>query len=196
MWWTAEEGHLVWHKWLGLILLALLVYRLIWGVIGPASARLLPLIPKPAALLGYIRSLTKRPYVSALGHNPLGGLSVLALLTLLILQAGSGLFAVDVDGLASGWFGRFVSFDTGRAFSDFHEASCDVLLAFIVLHISAIALYAVVLRANLVGPMVTGYQSRTSVPEGHGPVTVSPIRFGVAVLIALATAWLIVWFGS
>lgn len=195
MWWTGEEGYMVWHKWLGVGLAALLVYRLSWGLIGPATARLTALIPKPAELVGYIRSLTTRPYVRALGHNPLGGLSVLALLALLTVQIGSGLFAVDVDGLASGWFGHVVSFDTGRAFSDFHEISFNALLTFIALHVIAVGLYTFVLRANLIGPMVTGYQSRDGAPDRYTPPSISPVRFGVSILAAAAVAGLIVWLG-
>ncbi|MEL6829962.1 MAG: cytochrome b/b6 domain-containing protein, partial [Pseudomonadota bacterium] len=81
MWWTAEQGFMGWHKWLGLGLIGLLVYRLVWGVIGPKSARLFRLVPGPKSLVGYIKTLNDRPYVPAMGHNPLGGLSVLALLT-------------------------------------------------------------------------------------------------------------------
>ncbi len=195
MWWTADQGHMVWHKWLGLLLLALLVYRLIWGFIGPASARLLPLLPKPRALLRYAGSLKKRPYTRWPGHNPLGGLSVLALLGLLILQVGSGLFAIDVDGLASGWFGHVVSFETGRNISGLHEACFNLLVALIALHLIAIAAYYLLLRVNLVGPMVTGRQSRPSFPKGYIPAKVSVIRFGVAVSSAALSAWLVVWFG-
>ncbi|MDJ0920745.1 MAG: cytochrome b/b6 domain-containing protein [Henriciella sp.] len=194
--WTAREGHMVAHKWIGLALLTLLIYRLIWGVIGPKSARLLPLLPRPRAVLGYVRKLGQRPYVPALGHNPLGGLSVLALLGLLMFQVGSGLFAVDVDGMASGWFGRFVSFDAGRNIADLHGTSVRFLIAFILLHIVAITLYGILLRANLIGPMVTGDQKRTDVPEDYVPAQVPVVRFIIAVLIAAGAAWLVVSFGS
>lgn len=195
MWWTAEQGHMLWHKWLGLLLLALLIYRLIWGVIGPLSARLLPLFAKPRELVRYVGALRTRPYIRLLGHNPLGGLSVLALLGLLGVQVGTGLFTVDVDGLASGWFGHFVSFESGRVMADFHEISFNILLALIALHLSAIVFYALILRANLIGPMVSGYQVRSKLPEGHIPLNVSYTRFGFAVFGAVISAALVVWFG-
>ncbi len=195
MWWTAEQGYMLWHKWLGLLLLAMLVYRLIWGVIGPVSARLLPLFTKPHELVRYVGALRKRPYIRSLGHNPLGGFSVLALLGLLGFQVGTGLFTVDVDGLASGWFGHFVSFEFGRIMADFHEISFNILLALIALHLSAIAFYALILRANLIGPMVHGYQARSDIPEGYIPTSVSYIRFGFAIFGAVLSAAIVVWFG-
>lgn len=186
---------MVWHKRLGLILIGLLVYRVVWGLIGPSSARLLPLLPRPRALLDYIRSLKARPYTRSLGHNPIGGLSVLALLGVLIFQTGTGLVSVNVDGLASGWFGHLVAFDMGRFFSDLHETGFNLLLGLMALHVLAIALYALLLRANLIGPMVTGYQTRANPPKDHAPVRVSLVRFGLAVLAALISVGLVLWLG-
>ena len=196
MWWTAEQGHMDWHKWLGLVFVGVLVYRLVWGVIGPQTARFSGLLPRPRKLFDYAKSLFERPYKQGVGHNPLGALSVLALLSALALQVGSGLFAVDVNGLYSGWLGRFVSFDVGRAFSDFHETVFNVLLALIALHVIAIALYHFVFRANLVGPMLTGYQRGAARPETHTPVEASPIRVLIAVACAGLSAGLIYAFGG
>lgn len=195
MWWTADQGYMMWHKWLGTGLLAVLVYRLVWGLIGPRSARLLGLLPRPSALIGYVKDLANRPYRRSLGHNPIGGLSVLALLSVLFVQTISGMFTVDVNGLASGWFGHLISFDVGRAVSDIHDMSFDVLLVLIGLHVLAIATYAIVLKANLIGPMLTGYQTRTTVPSDYTPAKASILRFACAFGIAALFAGAVIWFG-
>lgn len=195
MWWTAQQGLMFWHKWLGLALIGLLIYRLVWGLIGPVTARLIPLVPRPRALLGYIRRLSERPYQASFGHNPLGGLSVLALLGLLMVQVGSGLIAVDVDGLFSGWFGHLVSFDTGRAAAEFHETSFKFLLGFILLHVSAIAAYALVLRTNLIGPMLTGRRSEARGPTPGLDAGASPFKAGLAIGTGLLAVALVLWLG-
>lgn len=195
MWWTAEQGWMFWHKWLGLALVGLLAYRLVWGLIGPAPARLMPLVPRPHTLVAYIRKLSERPYQASFGHNPLGGLSVLALLGLLLVQLGSGLISVDVDGLVSGWFGHLVSFDMGRAAAEFHETSFNVLLGFIILHLIAILAYTMVLRANLIGPMVTGRRSDEQTPEPEFDAGASLLRACTAIGAGVLAAVLVLWFG-
>lgn len=195
MWWTAEQGYMFWHKWLGLGLVGLLTYRLVWGLIGPQTARLIPLLPRQGALVAYIRKLTERPYRASFGHNPLGGLSVLALLGLLILQVGSGLISIDVDGMFSGWFGHWVEFDIGRAAAEFHETSFNVLLGFIALHLVAIAAYTFVLRANLIGPMVTGRRTNEQAPEPGFDAGASLLRAGLAIGAGGLAVALVLWFG-
>ena len=195
MWWTAEQGYLFWHKWLGVGLLSLLTYRIVWGLIGPSTARLLALIPRPAALIGYVKSLMGTAHRPAFGHSALGGLAVLSLLGLLIAQTVSGLFTVDVDGLNSGWFGHLISFDLGRTFADYHELIFDILLFMIGLHIIAILAYAVLLKLNLIGPMITGHRTQTEASEAPESVTASPLRVACALIGAILVAVLIVTYG-
>ena len=193
MWWTAEQGYMAWHKWIGAGLMGLLAYRLVWGLIGPKTAHLLSLVPRPNALLLYVRSLTQLGHKPSFGHSALGGLAVLALLGLLTAQTISGLFTVDVDGLNSGWFGHLISFDLGRTFADYHELIFDLLLVMIGLHVLAILAYAVLLKLNLIGPMITGRQTRSD--EAETSVTASPVRIVCAVVAASLIAVFIVWFG-
>lgn len=196
MWWTAEQGYMGWHKWLGLALVGLITYRIVWGIIGPKTARFLSLFPTPRRLFNYVNAFRSPPYVPSIGHNPLGSLSVLALLSVIVLQVGSGLFAVDVDGLFSGWLGRYVSFDVGRSFAEFHETIFNVLVALIGLHVIAIAAYMVLLKTNLVGAMITGQQLRDTQPDTYVPVEASPFRVIVSALVGLSAVWLIVSFGG
>src|SRR5687768_2369014 len=90
LWWTAEEGEIEWHRRLAYMMLALLLFRLLWGFFGSATARFSQFVKGPAGILSYLRD---RPGPRVVGHNPLGGWSVLLLLGLLATQVALGLFA-------------------------------------------------------------------------------------------------------
>lgn len=187
MWWTGEQGMMDWHRRLGLCLLGLLVFRLVWGVIGPPTARFARMAVRPGAVLGYFRDLLGGRHKPAFGHNPAGTLSVVAILLALATQVGTGLFAVDVDGLESGPLATLVSFETGRQLAEIHEASFNVLVALVVLHVAAIATYLVAFRDNLVRPMVTGRRARADFAEADlADNRAGLVRVGVAALAAAA----------
>ncbi|WP_084399080.1 cytochrome b/b6 domain-containing protein [Henriciella aquimarina] len=185
LWWTAEEGHMAWHARLGLTLLGLLVFRLYWGVFGSPTARFSSFVKGPSAILAYARSSLRRPYVPSTGHNPLGALSVVALLGLLVAQVSFGLFAVDVDGLESGPLSSLVDFKTGRQFAEWHEFTFELLLWMIGLHVLAVLGYWLVLKTNLVRPMVTGRRpAETATPETATRNGVSLPRLVIGVALA------------
>lgn len=183
-WWSAENRQMDWHYLSGLTLLGLLAFRLIWGFVGASTARLPALFASPRAAVAYVRGRgSPRP-----GHNPLGGYSVIVMLLLLAVQIGTGLFATDVDGLESGPLSFLVTFDQGRLAAEVHAFSFNLLLAFVALHVVAIAFYLVVRRRNLVGPMVSGRDpsidnSQPHMKPGHS----------VAFVIAAALATLLAW---
>jgi cytochrome b len=155
-WWAGEAGHMDWHRRAGYAALGLLLFRILWGFVGSASARFASFVKGPAATLAYLRALPSRAHVETPGHNPLGALSVLAILLTLAAQVATGLFAVDVDGIESGPLSDRVDFETGRLLAKWHHWSFWALEALVVLHLAAIVFYAVYKRADLVRPMVTG----------------------------------------
>ncbi|MAW80870.1 MAG: Ni/Fe-hydrogenase 1 b-type cytochrome subunit [Parvularcula sp.] len=179
-WWSAENGHMDWHRRFGLTMLGLVTFRLYWGVAGTQTARFSSFVKGPNAIAAYIRKL-KRPYSPAPGHNPLGALSVLALIAALVLQVTAGLFAVDVDGLESGPLSHLVSFDQGRAAAEFHETVFNILIALIVLHVAALIFYRVRLQTNLVTAMITGRRANSE-PGHDGPFPL--VRFIIGVALA------------
>ncbi len=192
LWWTAEEGIMDWHKRLGLTMLGLLVFRLVWGIAGSWTARFAPMIKGLAKLPAYFAALLKGGHKPSFGHNPMGVLSVFALLTLLGLQVGSGLFAVDVDGLESGPLSTFVSFGTGRDFADYHEFNFDILAVFIGLHILAILSYQFLIKDRLIGPMITGKRPAQDFGETPLPtMAVRPAALFAALLIAIGGVYLV-----
>lgn len=185
-WWTAEHDQMDRHRLSGYVLLGLLIFRLIWGVAGGTTARFADFVRGPRGVLRYLREGgTPAP----LGHNPLGGWSVVAMLLVLAGQIGLGLFAVDEDGIESGPLSYLVDFDTGRALAGIHHKLFWVLVALIALHILAILFYLVVRRRNLVTAMISG---RARAEAADGALRPAPLwRFAVAALVAAALAWFV-----
>jgi len=190
MWWTAENGEMGWHMRLGLVLLALLVFRILWGFIGSSTARFASFLRGPGTVLAYLRGLgsARSPVI---GHNPAGGWSVAALLAAMLLQVGMGLFAGDPYDGATGPLNGLVRTMTADLLTDWHEAFFYVLLALVALHLAAVAFYLFVKRDNLLRPMVTG--SRPAPPGAEEMEGAPAWRLAVAVLAGILVA---VWVGS
>jgi cytochrome b len=191
-WWSVENKSMDIHYWSGMTLVGLLVFRIYWGFAGPETARFASFIKGPGAVVGYAGKLLKRDYRASFGHNPLGALSVIAIILALILQVGLGLFASDTDGLAAGPLNHLVDYDTAEDVTDLHEDFFNVLLVLIGLHIAAIVFYLAVKRINLVGPMVTGSRRAESVEGPPGGIAPVPVwRFLIGVALAAGVVWLI-----
>ncbi|MEM8918821.1 MAG: cytochrome b/b6 domain-containing protein [Pseudomonadota bacterium] len=179
LWWTAEEGYMDWHRRCGLTMLGLVIFRLMWGIAGSWTARFWPMLRRVSGIPDYLGELRPGAHRPVFGHNPMGVLSVFAILLMLSLQVGTGLFTVDVDGLESGPLATMVSFKTGREFADFHELNFDLLSIFILLHIVAILTYRFWLKDHLIGPMIGGRRPETD----FAPNTVVPNRFNPFLLV-------------
>ena len=186
-WWCAENDHMDWHYKSGLTLCALVLFRIVWGFIGSSTARFGQFVKGPRAVWQYVRPHGTVPQPGPLGHNPLGGWSVLVLLGLLALQIVSGLFAVDLDGLESGPLSYLVDFDRGRIAAQIHEVSFNILLAVSAIHVVAILFYLAFKRRNLIGAMIVGYRRDDS---GSGTMVRAPLwRLIMAVGVALAITY-------
>ena len=96
-WWTGKNALLDLHRLSGYTILGLLVFRLYWGFAGSSTARFSHFLRGPRIVWGYARGLGSGTYRASFGHNPLGGWSVAAMLLVLLLHIGFGLFAIDVD---------------------------------------------------------------------------------------------------
>ena len=186
LWWTAETRQMDLHFTLGLTMLGLVVFRLAWGVFGSSTARFKQFVTGPGAILRYLKTSDDAPHI---GHNPLGALSVVALLALLGLQVGLGLFAQDTDAVSSGPLNHLVSWDAATAASDAHGIVFNVLLAIIALHVAAILFYRFVRKNDLVTPMING---RRAVATGVAqPSVASWIKaVGVAIIAAVFALWI------
>ena len=152
LWATHRFENMDLHILLGEIMLGLVLWRLLWGVLGSSTARFAGFVRGPGSVIRYLTG-KGRP---AFGHNPLGGWSVVTMLLVLVTQIGLGLFAIDEDALYEGPLSHLVSYDTARVLAQRHETVFWVLVALIAVHVLAVLYYLVVKRDNLVTPMVTG----------------------------------------
>jgi cytochrome b len=183
-WWSAETHNMDYHRYSGYALLGVLVFRLYWGVFGSSTARFAEFVKRPSTIIAYLRGDRS---AASVGHNPLGALSVLTLLGLLIAQVTLGLFTVDVDGLESGPLSNLVSFETGRACAEVHEVVFNLLLAMIALHIAAITFYRIAKKEDLVKPMIVGWRSTVASLE---PAKAAPWWSAVVgVIVAAIVVW-------
>lgn len=146
----------VWHFRLGYLVLGLLLFRLVWGVVGGHWSRFATFVRGPGTVLRYLRGQTRPGEHLDVGHNPLGAGSVIALLTILAVQVGTGLIADD-EIASVGPLNRFVDTATGLAATGWHKTGGQwIIIGLVVLHIAAIVFYRVRKGQDLVGPMVRG----------------------------------------
>jgi len=184
-WWSVHNHHTDWHIWSGCAILTLLIFRLLWGLVGSSTARFSSFVRGPRAVVDYLRGRW-----TGLGHSPLAALSVIALLVAISVQVGLGLFAEDEDGIYMGPLSRLVTSDTSDKVRDVHELWFNVVLGLIVLHVLAILYYRLFRGRKLTGPMITG---RAKLEPG-----IQPMRPGkwwaalICLLIGLGiTRWVI-----
>ena len=178
-WWSVKNHHTDWHIWSGIAILTLLVFRLLWGFFGSSTARFMSFVGGPASVVAHLRGRWK-----GIGHTPLGGLSVVAMLIAIAIQVGLGLVAQDEDGIYAGPLSMLVSSDTSDLARDIHEEWFEyVIISLGVLHIAAILYYRLFRGMKLTKPMITG---RAELKPGTEPMR--PQKWWVAV-ICLAVAF-------
>lgn len=143
-----------WHFRFGYGVLSLLLFRLAWGMLGGHWSRFSTFVVGPSRIWPYLQGRGKLQ--DDVGHNPLGALSVLAMLLFLAMQVASGLMSDD-EIATSGPLVRFVSSAWVSNATFYHkEIGKFMLLGLVVLHLGAIAFYYFGKHENLVRPMITG----------------------------------------
>lgn len=181
-----------WHMRAGYAILALVLFRVLWGFAGSTFARFGTFLSGPSASLQFARQLLARaPSVHA-GHNPLGGWMVLALLLGLIFQAGTGLFAND-DILIEGPLAALVTKATSDRLTGWHYWNFNLLLGLAAVHLLAVLYHAVVLKENLIGAMFTGVKRLPArAAEGMAARFASPWLALALLAVAALAVFLIV----
>jgi cytochrome b len=185
-------GWMAWHLKSGYAILALLLFRLAWGVVGSTTSRFTHFVRGPRVAIAYGRTLLATRRSSHFGHNPIGGWMVIVMIAAFLLQAFTGLFSDD-EISTQGPLAAKVSDALVSRMSAVHSYNEWVLVALVAFHVMAIATYAGAFRASLVGPMVLGWKALdagASVP----PYRAAPL-WRAAVVLALAAAfvyWLVV----
>ncbi len=191
-WLTAEnDSTMGYHIWGGYAVLTLVLFRLIWGFVGSDTVRFHDFVRGPGAALEYVKALLRGETPLYLGHNPMGGWSIVAMLGLLLIQAGTGLFAND-DITTEGPLYAWVSKGTSDWLTTIHKFNFNLLLLVIAVHISAVLFYLLVKRENLIHPMLSGRKRLPPDLASTAPRIVSP-WIGLAVLaVAVVAVWLLV----
>lgn len=181
-----------WHFWGGYATMALVVFRILWGFFGSQTSRFGHFVHGPAAVVVYLRTLFSARHYAHVGHNPLGGWSVLVLLLSVMLQALTGLFSAD-DLDNEGPLAAHVSTRVVKQMTHLHHLNQSVLLGLIALHVVAVLLYLLVRRENLITAMFSGRRPLRAA---------APLRFvsawrALALLLASAgaVAALVWWAG-
>lgn len=144
-----------WHMRSGYAILALVVFRVLWGFFGSTHARFSNFLAGPARCWRFAQKLLARAPAPSAGHNPLGGWMVLALLFGFALQAGTGLFAND-DILIEGPLAALVSKDLSDQLTTIHYWNFNLLLALAGVHVAAVLYHWGLMKENLIGAMFTG----------------------------------------
>jgi cytochrome b len=193
-WTTAELGfdYMQVHMYLGYTTLGLILFRLIWGVIGPRHARFASFLTGPTGIWRYAKGLAAGTMIQTVGHNPLGGIMVVVMLVLLAFQGATGLFASD-DIVWTGPYNGAVSEATADKLTSLHHLNFNIILAAVALHLMAITFYFLVKKQNLVGAMLHGKKSADFVPADEA---ITKSQLVKAVIVILISAALVYWLVS
>lgn len=149
------------HFYGGYFTLTLIVFRIFWGIWGSYHARFINFIVKPKTTYHYAKSLAFSDSPIHLGHNPLGALSIILVLTIIAMQAISGLFISD-DIFSQGPYYYAVSSQTQDLANWIHHNTFNAIWVFLAFHIGAMIFYKVEKKQDLVKAMVTGYKPHTT----------------------------------
>ena len=179
-----------WHVRFGCTALGLILFRLLWGFVGPRYARFTQFLRGPAAVARYLKGAA-----APAGHNPLGALSVVALLLAIGFQAVSGLFTTD-DIMTQGPLFGHVSAAFSGAMTSWHKLNEWIIIGLVALHLAAVAWYALVRRKRLVRAIITGKVDAKDVPAGTPPAQDGFAVWLRALLLGACVTGLVLWIRS
>ena len=187
---TLGANAMVWHFRIGYTVLALLLFRVVWGLVGGRWSRFGAFIYAPQSVINYLKGQGKPEH--SVGHSPVGAVSVFAMLGLLLAQAGSGLLSDDEIAFA-GPLTRFVSNSAVSLATNYHKNIGKwLLLALIVLHLAAIVFY-LLRKHNLVNAMLRGDKQLVIAAPGSRDDVLS--RAGAVLVLAICGAF-VAWLAS
>lgn len=163
----SEEWRLV-HVMAGATMVAVALFRLLWGFVGTRHARFAAFVRGPAAAIAYLKSLLGATPEHHTGHNPAGGLAIVGLLALILVAGGAGWFAYQEIG--------------GEWLEEFHEVTVHLLLILVLVHLAGVAVGSFVHHENLPRTMVTGMK------QGHVSEAIAGNKPFVAVALLIWAA--------
>jgi cytochrome b len=178
-----------WHRWNGYAILVLIVFRLLWGVVGSSTSRFAAFVKGPFFTLRYALDFVggkKRPY---LGHNPLGTVMILVLLAAVAFQGTLGLFTLEHNEITAGPLKRLIGDATTEWVSKTHVKFFDFILIFIAIHITANLAYALIAKEPLIRAMLSGKKPAIAYEDQREAVIDPGVNFRAAFCLIAAIAF-------
>ena len=179
------------HVYAGYSVLALVLFRVLWGFAGSTHARFASFVAGPSRGLAYARRLLSGAPAHSAGHNPLGGWMVIVLLLSLLLQGGTGLFSND-DIAFEGPLYPFISKSLSDRLTSLHHVNANVLIALVAVHVAAVLFHAFVKKEDLVRAMFTGVKRLPSGIEGTQGLRTASSWLALVIAIACFGAVILV----
>jgi cytochrome b len=179
---------LIWHRWNGYAILVLVVFRLLWGVVGSSTSRFSAFVRGPIFTLRYALDFmrgSKRPF---LGHNPLGTVMILVLLVAVLVQAILGLFTLEHNEIVAGPLKRLLSDEATELVSKLHVRGLNIILILIAIHVIANTAYGLIAREPLVKAMVTGKKPALAYEDQPEATIAQNVTMRAAVVLVVAIA--------
>lgn len=187
-WATAQLNWMGWHVWSGYVIFTLLIFRVLWGLVGSDTARFARFLHSPVAAFRHLRVFHRREPDTEIGHNAAGGWMVLLLLALLGFEVATGLCAND-QAMTEGPFAELLGQDTSDWLTHIHRVTFTAIEVAVLVHVLAVVAYMLIRRHDLVRPMVTGFKRLPSglrAPRMRSPVlalTCLALAIGVVVYV-------------
>jgi cytochrome b len=184
---------MTWHIRSGYAILALVFFRILWGFAGSSTARFSTFLAGPGAAIGFVKKLLTRAPAPYMSHNPLGGWMVVVLLIVLLVQAGTGLFAND-DIATEGPLANLVAKELSDRLTAIHYWNFNLILVLAGVHVAAVLYHWGIMKENLIGAMFTGVKRLPADAAAGGAATrfASPWLALVLMAVAALAVYLIV----
>jgi cytochrome b len=176
-----------WHQRSGYLVLGLVFFRLAWGFLGTRHARFSSFLRGPRPVVTYARNLLARRTAHAPGHNPLAGWTIATTLSVIALQAGTGLFATD-DLFIEGPLAHLAGGELSSTLNTIHGVGQWSVGGLVALHLSAILWHRFVLGEHIIRPMITGRGQGNAGDPDIGPQRIGTATLAAAVAAAIVTA--------
>jgi cytochrome b len=191
---TGYKGAMDWHGRIGYAVLALLLFRIVWGLVGGHWSRFATFFYSPASVVAYLRGNSHPDHL--VGHNPLGAGSVFAMLLVLLAQVATGLIGDD-ESAFTGPLNKFVATSKGLAATWYHKRVGQwLLIGLVVLHIGAVLYYLVKKKNNLVRPMLSGDKDIAHATRPSRDDAASRVAALVILLACVGAVWWLVSLGG
>lgn len=184
------DGAIDQHAVLGQAAIVLVIFRMLWGIVGSSYARFSQFVRGPSDVLTYARSLFTSKHEFSVGHNPLGGWMVLVLLVVVLSQAILGLFSND-DILFDGPLSYLISKETSDYITSLHSDLFNILLVLVGLHISAVIWHKLFKGEDLLSAMLSGYKK---LPPGTDAENAHGDSIWLALVLLAISAGVVCWF--